>query len=96
MKKYDYERFEIFENGKYNGIICPICKNKMIECDRGPDGYDDDINYSSNICFDCDIQWHGWYNKWYADADDGVDYKDGFDTFEELKKFKESISVFLK
>ena len=51
-------------------MICPRCNSASFrDIDCGPDGYDDDITYTSNICNNCGLWFDGWRNKWYADCE---------------------------
>lgn len=53
---------------------CPNCGKEMQEYDCGPDSYDDDITYTSDYCFDCELWCDGWFDKWglgtYPDSED--------------------------
>ncbi len=49
--------------------ICPRCgSNEFKEVDCGPDTYDDDIAYSSDICESCGLWWDGWREMWLVDC----------------------------
>lgn len=46
---------------------CPRCKStEFREVDCGPDGYDDDIFYTSEVCQQCGLWLDGWTEKWYV------------------------------
>ncbi len=55
-------------------MICPRCKGtEFEEIDCGPDGWDDDITYTSEKCTQCGL-WHdGWDENWYIDVDSWVE-----------------------
>ena len=56
---------------------CPRCgNNKFREIDCGPDGWDDDITYTSEICTKCELWYDGWQNKWLIDCDGWRDAED--------------------
>ena len=49
---------------------CPRCKGtKFREVDCGPDGWDDDITYASEVCECCGLWLDGWVDKWFVDVD---------------------------
>jgi hypothetical protein len=54
--------------------ICPRCgSSDFREVDCGPDSYEDDIAYSSDICNSCGL-WHsGWTGKWLVDVKSWVE-----------------------
>ncbi len=57
--------------------ICPRCGgNDFYEIDCGPDGYDDDITYGSNICNKCGLYHSGWTDKWLVDCDNWTEEED--------------------
>ena len=48
---------------------CPRCGGTAFrEIDCGPDGYNDDITYTSEICEACGLYLSGWTNKWLVDC----------------------------
>ena len=50
-------------------FLCPRCGcSNFREIDCGPDGYDDDITYTSEICENCGLWWDGWANRWFIDV----------------------------
>lgn len=51
-------------------MVCPRCGGTQFsQRDCGPDGWDDDIFYISDVCETCGL-WHdGWTDKWYVDVD---------------------------
>jgi hypothetical protein len=59
------------------GLTCPRCGGKdFVEVDCGPDSYDDDIFYISQICQKCKL-WHsGWTDKWLIDCTTWQDEED--------------------
>lgn len=60
---------------------CPRCNNtKFNEIDCGPDSYEDDITYISEICTKCDLYLSGWTNKWLINCDNWRD-EDGAEEF---------------
>ena len=58
-------------------LTCPRCGSQVFEeRDCGPDGYDDDITYTSEICSQCGL-WHsGWTDKWLIDVESWRDEED--------------------
>lgn len=55
-------------------LICPRCGGTYFrEVDCGPDGYDDDITYTSDICQKCELWHNGWDDKWYIDGSSWAD-----------------------
>lgn len=64
---------------------CPRCGcEEFREIDCGPDGYDDDITYTSEKCKACGL-WHdGWVDKWYIDVDSWVE----LEAFEKPEEYK--------
>lgn len=49
---------------------CPRCGGeKFREVDCGPDGYDDDIAYTSEICEGCELYHSGWTDKWLINCE---------------------------
>ncbi|GEM_PF-5471208 len=49
---------------------CPRCGvMEYYEIDCGPDGYDDDITYTSEICKNCGLYKSGWTGKWLIDCE---------------------------
>ena len=58
-------------------LICPRCGNTdFVEVDCGPDSYDDDIFYISDICTSCNL-WHsGWTDMWLVDVENWKDEED--------------------
>ena len=66
-------------------MICPRCKGtEFKEIDCGPDGYEDDIFYLSDICKKCGLYFSGWTNKWYIDCDNWTDEEDSEEYEESL------------
>ena len=62
---------------------CPRCGfEKFTEIDCGPDGYDDDITYTSEICEKCGLYHSGWTDKWlidceyWTDEEEAIEYED--------------------
>lgn len=52
-----------------NELICPRCGGKQFEqIDCGPDGYEDDITYISDICEGCGLYHSGWTDTWLIDC----------------------------
>ena len=51
-------------------LVCPRCGSKEFEeRDCGPDSYEDDISYTSDVCVSCGL-WHsGWTDTWLVDCD---------------------------
>ena len=59
------------------GIRCPSCFGTDLESrDCGPDGYDDDIVYTSFKCKLCGLWFDGWRNRWLLDCDSWHDEED--------------------
>lgn len=58
-------------------LACPRCGGTdFILVDCGPDGYDDDISYTSDVCRACDL-WHsGWTDRWLVDVETWQDEDD--------------------
>jgi ribosomal protein S27AE len=49
---------------------CPRCGGlefREVEC--GPDNYENDITYRSDICSNCGLYYSGWSNKWLVDCE---------------------------
>jgi len=56
---------------------CPRCGGtEFREIDCGPDGYDDDITYTSEICRACCLYHSGWTDKWFVDCETWTDEED--------------------
>ena len=55
-------------------LKCPRCgSTEFYEMDCGPDGYEDDITWTSEVCTKCGL-WHsGWTDKWLIDVEDWID-----------------------
>lgn len=52
-------------------IFCPRCKTNQeyYELDEGPDGYDDDITFTSEVCKVCELYHYGWSDGgWYEEG----------------------------
>lgn len=50
-------------------MVCPRCGGtSFYEVDCGPDGYDDDITYTSEVCERCVLWYDGWVGKWFVDV----------------------------
>ncbi len=50
-------------------MVCPRCSGtEFSEVDCGPDGYDDDITYTSDICKRCELWYDGWVYEWFVDV----------------------------
>lgn len=48
---------------------CPRCGGTdYAEVDCGPDGYDDDITYESEVCENCGLWYDGWVGRWFVDV----------------------------
>lgn len=46
-------------------LICPRCHSVIFrEVDCGPDTYEDDISYTSDVCVICGLWKSGWTGKW--------------------------------
>jgi hypothetical protein len=57
---------------------CPRCNGiEFSEYDCGPDGYDDDITWTSCKCKGCQLWYSGWTDKWYTDVDSWPEEEDG-------------------
>jgi hypothetical protein len=56
---------------------CPRCGGiEFAQVDCGPDSYDDDIFYISDVCKKCGL-WHdGWDDKWYANVESWREVED--------------------
>ena len=53
---------------------CPRCKNKQFkEVDCGPDSYEDDVFYISDICTKCGLYNCGWTDNWLIDCKSWVE-----------------------
>lgn len=62
-------------------LVCPRCGGTDFrEIDCGPDGYEDDIVYSSDICTSCGLYHSGWSLLWLIDCDNWQD-EDGATEF---------------
>jgi sucrose-6-phosphate hydrolase SacC (GH32 family) len=68
-------------------------KQQFNELDEGPDGYEDDITYTSYVCTKCKIYCHGWSDNWYEEDTrwtdiDGINPQPLFtsEQYEELAK----------
>ena len=49
---------------------CPRCGGedfRTVDC--GPDTYDDDITYTSEICNKCGLWYSGWTDKWLINCE---------------------------
>ena len=68
---------------------CPRCDGiEFREVDCGPDGWDDDITYTSEVCENCGL-WHdGWVDKWLLDVDNWNESEGA----EEWKKENEKVT----
>ncbi len=45
---------------------CPRCgKQDYSDVDCGPDGWDDDIAYTSQVCTGCKLFYDGWVDNWF-------------------------------
>jgi hypothetical protein len=54
--------------------VCPRCKSKDFrEVDCGPDSWDDDIAYTSEICQKCGLYLSGWTDKWLIDCESWIE-----------------------
>lgn len=53
---------------------CPRCGGQEFgERECGPDSYEDDITYTSDVCTRCGL-WHsGWTDRWLVDCDTWLD-----------------------
>lgn len=67
---------------KDKALKCPRCGGTQFrELDCGPDSYDDDIVYVSQVCIGCGLYHSGWTDKWlidcasWRDEDDAKEYK---------------------
>lgn len=50
-------------------LKCPRCGGvEFRELDCGPDTYDDDITWTSQICESCGLYHSGWTGKWLVDC----------------------------
>lgn len=48
---------------------CPRCGGvEFHEVECGPDGYDDDVTYTSYVCSKCELWYDGWNGRWYVDV----------------------------
>lgn len=51
-------------------LVCPRCGGtSFAQRDCGPDGYDDDIVWTSDVCQSCGLWRSGWSDKWLLDVD---------------------------
>lgn len=51
-------------------LKCPRCKGiAFCEFECGPDGHEDDISYTSQICLKCKLYHSGWTGKWLVDCE---------------------------
>ena len=49
---------------------CPRCGGEeFLDRDCGPDGWDDDIAYTSHVCKKCELWYDGWVDKWLVNED---------------------------
>ena len=56
---------------------CPRCNGeKFREIDCGPDSYEDDISYVSELCEKCGLYHSGWTGKWLIDCENWIDEED--------------------
>jgi hypothetical protein len=56
---------------------CPRCGGvEFDEIDCGPDGWDDDITWSSEICCKCGLYHSGWTDQWLLDCQNWWDEED--------------------
>ena len=56
---------------------CPRCESEDFkEIDCGPDTYEDDISYTSEICKKCGLYHSGWTDKWLVDCEGWRDEED--------------------
>lgn len=59
------------------GEFCPRCGcEELDEHDCGPDGYDDDIAYTSYSCDECGLWYDGWRGRWLINCDSWIDEED--------------------
>jgi hypothetical protein len=50
-------------------LVCPRCGgSEFLEIDCGPDGYDDDITWTSDVCDQCGLWFSGWDGRWLIDC----------------------------
>lgn len=50
-------------------IVCPRCGGtEFDDRDCGPDGYDDDITWSADVCKACGLWYSSWVDKWLVDV----------------------------
>jgi ribosomal protein S27AE len=58
-------------------LTCPRCgSTRFREVDCGPDTYEDDIFYISQVCTNCGLWLSGWTDRWLVDVESWRDEED--------------------
>jgi hypothetical protein len=58
-------------------LTCPRCGGRDFEeHDCGPDGWDDDVTWISEVCTHCRLWYSGWTEQWLIDCAVWTDEED--------------------